>query len=98
MSWTSICQSSSILLGGKRSQTKLATDLIAAHRSKSFGNKNDILNFIKNWILDNYPLVLEFIQVSKRALSSMGMSPKRKRRDDGEEEDDHEAYSRRAET
>ena len=58
-------------------RAKLATDLISSHRSKSYGNKKEVLSFIKNWVLDNYPLVLEFVHVSRTALASIGMTLKK---------------------
>ena len=69
---------------GEDAKGKLAVDLISSYRSKAFGSKKDILRYIRNWILDNYPLVLEFLPLSRAALNSISMNPKRKRKDNDE--------------
>lgn len=76
---------------------RLANDLIAAHKSRCLATKNDVQNFLRNWVLDNCPIIFDTAHISKKTLSAISLSPKRKRREDGEEEDEEEAYSRWAE-
>ena len=74
---------------------KLSNELIAAHQSRSLAIKNGVYNFIRNWVLDHFPIILHTIQPSKQILkSSVSLSVKRRLKDDGEEEDENEAYSR----
>ena len=73
---------------------KLTADLISSHRSRSFATKNDLVNFVQNWGLDNCPIILEIAQLSKRALGTVTLAIKRRLKDDGEEEDEEEAYRR----
>ena len=73
---------------------KLSNELIAAHQSRSLASKNGVYNFICNWVLDHFPIILHTIQPSKQILNSVSLSVKRRMKDDGEEEDENEAYSR----
>jgi len=73
---------------------KLSNELIAAHQSRSLASKNGVYNFICNWVLDHFPIILHTIQPSKQILNSVSLSVKRRLKDDGEEEDENEAYSR----
>ena len=57
-----------------------------------------LIRAFRHLALDNYPLFLEFDPVSRTALASIGMTPKRKKKDNGEEEGDDESYDRWAET
>ena len=73
---------------------KLCRELIAAHKAKSFTSKNDIILFIRRFILDHCPTIYSLAQVPRKSIQSASLAVKRKRRDDEEEEDDEEAYTR----
>jgi len=76
---------------------RLMRDLIETHRTRNFGSKNEVIGYIRTWILDNYPTIFALAQTTKRSLQSASLSVKRKRRDDEEEDDEEESYVRWAE-
>jgi len=73
---------------------KLCLELIAAHKAKSFNSKNDIVSFIRTFILDHCPTTFSLAQIPKKSFQSATLAVKRKRKDGGEEEDDGEDYTR----
>ena len=43
---------------------RLRKDLITAHKTRNFANKNDVIAYIRTWILDNYPTVFSTTQMT----------------------------------
>ena len=73
---------------------RLSKELIAAQKSKALNSKSDIVGFIRTWVLDHCPTIFSMAQVPKKAIQGASLAVKRKRREDGEEEDEGESYAR----
>ena len=76
---------------------KLRQELIAAHKAKSFGSKNDVVKFIKAFILDHCATMFALADIPKKSFQAATLSIKRKRKEDTGEEDEEEDYARWAE-
>ena len=73
---------------------RLSKDLITAQKAKTLNSKVDIINFIRTWILDHCPTIFTMAQVSKKSIQGASLSVKRKKGEDGEEEDEEQSYAR----